>query len=140
MYENPEQFTHYAAVSPSALWADEYLIDLDNQYSKNNRSLDAHVYVTHGTDEYVPYVDALERYIAQIRAKGYESLDLSLARVEGMRHVGMTSEGFVRGIAWAFSDLRPEGPSTFERMHIEASDASKKSTSQTYMDAFQVVF
>lgn len=121
MYENPEQFTHYAAISPSALWANEHLSEIDNQYSKNNRSLDAHVYITYGTDEYVSYVEALKRYIEQIQANGYEGLDLSLARVEGMRHVGMTSEGFVRGIARAFSDVRPEGPSTFEQMHIEVN-------------------
>lgn len=119
MYENPEEFTHYAAISPSALWADEYLKEIDNQYSKNAQSLEANVFITYGTDEYVPYVEALKHYIEQIQANDYDGLDLSLAKVEGMRHLGMTSEGFVRGIAWAFSDLRPEGPSTFEKMHIE---------------------
>lgn len=121
MYQNPEQFTHYAAISPSALWADNYLSVIDNQYSKSNPSLDAHVYITYGTDDYIPYIEAIKRYIQQIKAKRYEGLDLSLASVKGMRHSGMTSEGFIRGIAWAFSDLRPVGPSTFERINVEAN-------------------
>lgn len=121
MYKNPGQFTHYAAISPSALWADEYLLEVDTKYSTNNHSLEAQVYMTYGTDEYAPYVQALKRYIEQIQAENYDNLDLTLASVEGMRHTGMTSEGFIRAIVWAFSDLQPEGPSTFERINIEAN-------------------
>lgn len=121
MYESPRLFTHYVAISPAAVWANEQLATIDTQYSKSNSSLDASLYITYGTDEYTPYVQALERYIAQIQSRDYKGLDVSLGTVKGMRHATMTSEGFVRGIAWAFSDIRPEGPSTFERMNIEAS-------------------
>lgn len=121
MYENPAQFTHYVALTPSALWTNENLSEIDSQYSLDNLVLDAHVYITHETDEHAPYVEAIQRYIQQIRTNDYEGLNLSLASVEGMRHSTMTSEGFVRGIAWAFSDIRPKGPSTFARINIEAS-------------------
>lgn len=126
MYQAPGTFTHYAAISPSALWADEVLAKLDNTYARKSSVLPAHVYITYGTEEYRPYVDALARYLQQLQDRNYQDLALSLANVEGLRHVGMTSEGFLRGMVWAFADIRPEGSSEFEKMNLKALERKKE--------------
>ncbi|MDO3384647.1 alpha/beta hydrolase-fold protein [Gilvimarinus sp. SDUM040013] len=120
MYQKPNTFSHYAAISPSALWANETLASIDTGYAKQNKNLKAQAYITYGSDEYVPYVRALQRYTKQLEARDYDGLELSLAKVEGMRHVGMQFEGFIRALAWAFADRRPEGPSQFEKMNLKA--------------------
>lgn len=127
MYQASATFTHYAAISPSALWADEALAQLDNTYAGKHQALPARVYITYGTDEYRPYVDALRRYLQQLQHRDYDGLELSLASVEGLRHVGMTSEGFLRGMVWAFADIRPSGPSEFEKMNLQALERRRKS-------------
>ena len=81
----------------------------------------AWVYITHGTEEYTPYVNALLEYQTQLLKHSYSNIQLTIDSVEGMRHVGMTSEGFLRGLLWAFRDNIPEGPSGFEKMHEEAA-------------------
>src|SRR5690606_2978337 len=98
MYQNPELFTHYAAISPSALWANQALAEIDHEYSENNSALATHLYITYGTEEYTPYVESLKSYILQLERQHYEGLNLSLANVEGLRHVGMKPEGFIRAI------------------------------------------
>lgn len=127
LYQAPDTFTHYAAVSPSALWADKALAKLDNTFANKNQGLPAHVYITYGTEEYAPYIEALKRYLQQLQNRDYDGLDLSLARVEGLRHAGMTSEGFLRGLIWAFADIKPEGPSEFEKMYQKVLNEISKS-------------
>ena len=73
------------------------------------------------------YADALRRYLQQLQHRDYDGLELSLASVEGLRHVGMTSEGFLRGMVWAFADIRPSGPSEFEKMNLQALERRRKS-------------
>jgi predicted alpha/beta superfamily hydrolase len=121
MYQKPDMFTHYAVISPSALWADQALAKLDRDYSKNNDTLSAQVYITYGTDEYAPYVQSLENYIKQLQNRAYQGLNLHLASVKDFRHVSMQNEGFLRGLAWAFSDIMPESPSEFELMNLKVS-------------------
>lgn len=119
-YQAPELFTHYAAISPSALWADEWLLGFDAKFAKRHNSLPANVYITYGTDEYTPYVNAIEKYLVQLQARDYQKLALTLASVAGMRHVSMQNEGFLRGLVWSFQDIKPEGPSEFEKMNLKA--------------------
>jgi predicted alpha/beta superfamily hydrolase len=120
MYKDPKAFTHYAAISPSALWANNALSNIDSNYAGNNNNLPTNLYITYETDEYVPYVKSLENYIHQLENRNYEKLNLSLAKVEGLGHVGMKSEGFLRGIVWSLFDIRPDGPSGFEKKNLDA--------------------
>lgn len=120
MYKRPKTFTHYVAISPSALWSNNYLERLDQEFSSKSNSVESSLYITYGTDEYVPYVEALEKYIKKLIDRGYQGLDLEVSKVEGMRHVSMKAEGYMRGIVWSFSDMKPSGPSEFEKMNIEA--------------------
>lgn len=122
MYEQPNLFTHYAAISPSALWANKTLFKIDNNYAKKRKSLPSNVYITYGTDEYLPYLNALKNYITQLEGRKYNNLNLSLAHVEGMRHVGMKPEGFLRGIVWSLADIKPNGPSGFAKKNLDAQN------------------
>lgn len=120
MYRDPGLFTHYAAISPSALWGDNALANLDSVYAKNCEDLPAKVYITYGTGEYAPYVNSLKNYTRLLERREYGKLELTLAKVEGLRHVGMTSEGFLRGLIWSVADIAPGSPSGFETMNRKA--------------------
>lgn len=120
MYQTPKAFTHYAAISPSALWANETLSHIDLEYSKKTNALRTNLYITYGTDEYIPYVNSLKSYISQLEGRNYVGLNLTLSKVEGLRHAGMTSEGFLRGIVWSLFDIRLKGPSGFENLNVDA--------------------
>lgn len=125
MYQESGSFTHYAAISPSALWADESLSKLDQDFAQHSSKLNTNLYITYGTDEYAPYVRSLENYTQTLRSRNYEELNLSLATVEGFRHVGMKSEGYLRAIVWSLDDLRPGGPSEFEKKNLKALERKK---------------
>lgn len=120
LYEKSNVFTHYAAISPSALWADYALSKLDSQFAAASNTLTGNVYLTYETDEYRPYVDALDNYVEQIKKRNYQGLNLTTAVVDGMGHVSMKSEGYARGLAWAFADIRPKDPSEFEKKNLKA--------------------
>lgn len=120
LYERPDTFTHYAAISPSALWADYALSKIDDAFARKSTSLDSNLYVTYETDEYRPYVAAIESYVQQLKARRYDGLSLTVAQVHGMGHVSMKAEGYMRGILWSFEDIRPQGPSEFEKKNLRA--------------------
>lgn len=120
MYQKPDTFSHYAAISPSALWADAALAKLDKDYAEKHSELQANTYITYGTAEYAPYVQSLEAYIRQLQQRKYDGLNLTLASVEKLRHVSMKTEGFVRALVWSVADIRPQGPSEFEKMNLRA--------------------
>lgn len=126
MYQNTDLFTHYAAISPSALWADHYLLQFDKAFSEQRSKLNANVYITYGTGEYKPYVDAVTAYIKQLHANNYRGLKIQTAEVKDLRHIGMSSEGFLRGLMWAFSDRIPQEPSEFEKINEKANSARNK--------------
>lgn len=120
LYERPETFTHYAAISPSALWAKNTLANIDQVYSKKADSLTAHVYITYETDEYAPYVTAIKNYLDQLHSRRYKGLNLTVTNVQGMGHVSMKAEGYMRAIVWSFADIRPNGPSEFTKKNLRA--------------------
>jgi|GEM_PF-1189801 predicted alpha/beta superfamily hydrolase len=120
LYERPNTFTHYAAISPSALWAEHALSKIDHNFAAHSNALNANLYITYETDEYRPYVAALEEYVELLKKRRYQDLSLAVAQVEGMGHVSMKAEGYMRGLAWSFTDIRPEGPSEFEKKNLRA--------------------
>lgn len=120
LYEKPSAFSHYAAISPSALWAKRKLAAIDQDYFQRSNTLAAQLYITYETLEYRPYVSAIEDYLNQLKSRRYKNLNLSLASVKDMGHVSMKAEGYMRALAWAFADIKPAGPSEFENKNIRA--------------------
>lgn len=125
LYEGADTFSHYAAISPSALWSDHALSKIDQNFSAKSGALKANLYITYETDEYLPYVNAIESYIDQLNNRHYEGLALTIAQVQEMGHVSMKAEGYMRGLAWSFADIRPEGPSEFEKKNLRALENLK---------------
>ena len=120
LYERPNTFTHYLAISPSALWADYALAKIDAKFAGKSNSLEANLYLTYETDEYRPYVEALDLYVEQLKNRRYQGLSLETTQVQGRGHVSMKAEGYIRGLAWAFADIKPEGPSEFAKKNLRA--------------------
>lgn len=126
MYQSTSSFTHYVANSPSALWADEVLAEIDRNYRKNSNQLNTNLFITFGEKEYVPYIDALRSYIESLKASRYENLNLTIDTVDGLRHAGMSTHGFLQGVLWAFSQNPPGGVSGFEALHNKVFKENKE--------------
>jgi uncharacterized protein len=114
MYQQPDFFTRYIAISPAAGWDDSYLSKLDSKYSKNHKTLNARLFISYGTAEYKPFAQPIAALQKQIKKRGYKGLALQNYKMQGLRHTGVKGEGYARGLIWAWKDITPVGPSGLE--------------------------
>ena len=115
MYEDPEFFDRYLAISPAAIWDNGYLARRDADYAKKNQTLKARAFISYGTDEYKPFADAIIEYQKIIKKRSYKDLALMNYRMEGLRHTGVKGDGFAQGLMFVWKDIAPTGPSGLER-------------------------
>ncbi|MCB9059121.1 MAG: alpha/beta hydrolase [Calditrichae bacterium] len=114
MYEKPDLFKRYIAISPATDWDDNYLFKRDATYAARNNILDVRLFLSYGTAEYKPFREPIVDFQKQISERSYKSFKLLNYAIEGERHAGVKSEGYSRGLRWVFKDIAPAGPSGLE--------------------------
>lgn len=114
MYQEPEFFDRYIAISPAVGWDDNYLFQLDKAYAKKHKALPARVFVSLGTAEYAPFRDPIAQFQKTFDARGYQGLQLLNYSMEGLRHASVKADGYTHGLMWVFKDITPKGPSGLE--------------------------
>jgi len=112
MYMRPGLFRRYIAISPAV---NPYLFSVDEAFAKENKSMNARLFLSYGGDEYAPFRDPIIEFQKQISARIYIGLELLNYRIEGERHSGVKSEGYSRGLRWVYKDIAPDGPSGLDR-------------------------
>lgn len=117
MYQEPTFFERYIAISPAADWDGDYLAKLDAVYAKNNKTLNARLFLSYSTDEYKPFGDPIAALQQQIKKRNYQGLALKNYVMQDVRHAGVKPEGYVHGLMWAWKDIAPTGPSGLEQAY-----------------------
>ena len=117
MYQGPNFFERYIAISPAADWDGDYLAKLDAAYAKNNKTLNARLFLSYSRDEYKPFGDPIAALQQQIKKRNYQGLALKNYVMQDVRHAGVKPEGYVHGLMWAWKDIAPTGPSGLEQAY-----------------------
>jgi len=115
MYQDPEYFGRYVALSPAIHWDKNYIVSVDNQYASAHRELNARLFLSYGTGEYAPYREPIADFQQQLQKRNYQGLALKNYQMEGLRHVSEKGEGYAHGLIWVFKDIAPTGPSGLEK-------------------------
>lgn len=117
MYEAPEFFDRYIAISPAVSWGNNYVAKRDAEYAKKHKALNARLFLSYGTEEYKPFAEPIADYQQQIEARKYQGLQLMNYKMNGLRHAGVKGEGFVHGLMWGWKDIAPKGPGGLENSY-----------------------
>ncbi|MDZ7723048.1 MAG: alpha/beta hydrolase-fold protein [candidate division KSB1 bacterium] len=115
MYEKPNLFKRYIAISPAAGWDNRYLFDRDDRYAATHKTLQVRLFLSYGTDEYEPFREPIIALQKKLATRNYDEFALLNFAIEGERHSGVKSEGYSRGLRWIFQNIAPHGPSGLER-------------------------
>lgn len=121
MYQDPTFFERYIAISPAADWDSNYLAKIDTAYAKNNKTLNARLFLSYSTDEYKQFGDPIAAFQRQIKKRNYQGLQLMNYVMQDVRHAGVKPEGYVHGLMWAWKDIAPKGPSGLEQAYKAAN-------------------
>lgn len=113
-YKSPDFFAGYIAISPAAMWDKGALARLDNEYAKQNKTLNGRMFISYGSAEYKPFLDPIISFQKQVAARKYQGLELLNYAMEGLDHAGVKSEGYARGLIWVWKTKVPEGPGGLE--------------------------
>lgn len=115
MYEKPDVFNRYIAISPAVVWDDNYMLKVDDRYAKGHDSLPVRLFLSQGGDEYRPFRQPIVDFQMKLADRNYKEMALLNYTIEGERHSGVKSEGYSRGLRWVFKDIAPTGPSGLEQ-------------------------
>jgi predicted alpha/beta superfamily hydrolase len=113
-YKSPDFFAGYIAISPAALWDNGALARLDNEYAKQNKTLNGRMFISYGSAEYKVFLDPIISFQKQIAGRKYKGLGLLNYKMEGLDHAGVKSEGYARGLIWVWKTKVPDGPGGLE--------------------------
>lgn len=98
----PSLFYGYILTSPSLWFNNDYIFDLENEYFKNNKSLDVKVYMATGALEVLEngmrndMVDGHKRFIKRLRARDYKGIFINDEIVEGTDHYSTFPVGLAK--------------------------------------------
>jgi len=107
----PSLFSGYILTSPSLWFYNDYIFDLENEYSKNNNSLDVKIFVATGALEVLgngmrnDMVDGHKRFIKRLRSRNYKGIHISDEIVEGTDHYSTFPVGLAKGLRMLYQDF-----------------------------------
>lgn len=118
MYQDPEFFKRYIALSPFVIYDYGVLLDVDQSYVEANSQLNADVFYAYGKDEHETWQAAAEFYADTVRSRHYQGLTFTKHRIPGVGHAGIKNVGYSQALQHLYRDLAPEGPNN-QDMEVE---------------------
>lgn len=100
-FTRPGLFPGVVAVSPAAIWAREWLLDLEGRFHAAGGTLDARLFLSGAAEEWPELLASIVRFEARLRGR-HPGLDYQWRLIDGERHSGTKAEGFTRGLRWVF--------------------------------------
>ena len=107
----PSLFSGYILTSPSLWFKNDYIFDLESEFSKINNSLDAKIFVATGALEVQgngmrnDMVDGHIRFIKRLRSRNYQGIYISDEIVEGTDHYSTFPVGLAKGLSMFYQGL-----------------------------------
>lgn len=114
MFSEPELFDGYIAISPSVSLGNRYIFNFENAYrwkefrQRNHMDLPAHLFMSVAEKEWPGYVAEILAFNEILKGGEYEDFDYKFRIVDGEKHAGTKSEGYSRGIRFAFQPYLDE--------------------------------
>lgn len=103
LFKQPNLFKRYVMISPALIWDDGFILKLEENYFKKNKSLDAIVYTTIGSLDTPVLVDAWKRTVAIIKEHSFENLNLKTEVAENETHYSIIPFIATHGLKSVFS-------------------------------------
>jgi predicted alpha/beta superfamily hydrolase len=101
LFEKPELFQTYIAISPAAGWDNGYLAKREREFHKAHPKLERRVWLSIGDSEWPDFVKSATAFFRQFEASQYEGLVLKIHTVVGERHSGVKPEAYNRAMRFA---------------------------------------
>jgi predicted alpha/beta superfamily hydrolase len=107
LYTKPELFQGYVAASPFV----SQLRQLEKDFAKSGRTVDARVFVTTAEFEYPSYHRDILSFNELLQGRTYLKGGYRFRSIEKMRHAGGKAESYTQGLRYVAGPLAEDGPS-----------------------------
>jgi len=96
LFTQPDSFDRYLIASPSIMWADHDILNLEEQYANEHQDMDKYIYISVGSEEgYM--VDDAQDMIHRLSNRGYKNLKLLQDVFPGTGHLGARAYASLMG-------------------------------------------
>jgi predicted alpha/beta superfamily hydrolase len=112
MFTRPDLFQAHVVISPGDLrYANNYLLQLEQQYARSHPTLPGRLFLSYATDEVFQFIRPTTRdFYTQLKRSGYPAADMTLYEIAGEGHSGTGAEAINRGLRFA---LQPRAPTRY---------------------------
>jgi len=107
LFERPELFHTYLALSPAVGWDKRWLFRREAEFHQAHPELARRVWLSVGTDEWPHFTQAARDFFKQFEASKYQDATVRVRLIEGERHAGNKPEAYNRALRFAFEGARP---------------------------------
>ncbi|WP_444900869.1 alpha/beta hydrolase [Microbulbifer sp. VAAC004] len=111
LLNKPDLFSSYILTSPSLWYKNEMIFDVEEAYSKRNKSLSANIYLATGALETQEngrmnhdMVGSHKAFVGRLRSRNYQGMSLNDEVVSGADHYSTFPIGLAKGLRWLYQD------------------------------------
>lgn len=108
MYKEPHLFKRCVAISPAIPWNNEFINQVDDDFFKLNKTLNARVFISYGKNEDTNFVSVVSKFQNKLGDRKDNNLKVMNFSVENMGHAGAKSSGYAQGLIWVWKDIAPK--------------------------------
>jgi uncharacterized protein len=108
LFEKPELFESYVAISPAVNWDNRYIFGREREFKQSHPKLERRLWLSSGSDEWPGYLRDELAFFRQIKASNYASLVLRVQQIAGERHAGVKPEAYNRAMRFVSEPLLPK--------------------------------
>ena len=101
MFQAPETFNRYIAVSPHLAWDERVIFEIEDEFAEKNDALNAKVYFAVGSLDQV-FASELLEFQRRIEKRDYEGLELTTVVIDEETHLSVFPVAFSRGLRTVF--------------------------------------
>jgi predicted alpha/beta superfamily hydrolase len=105
LFEKPDLFESYVAISPAVNWDQRYLFTREKDFHKSHPRLERRLWLSSGSDEWPDYLQAELAFFEQIQSSKYARLTLKVQSIAGERHAGVKPEAYNRAMRFVSEPL-----------------------------------
>ncbi len=102
LFQEPCFFTHHLASAPSIWWDNRSILRLAAERRRRSATLDAHLYLSVGTDDTASMTGDLELLETQLAAQPFRRLRITRERFPGRDHYNVIADAFRAGLVTLF--------------------------------------
>ena len=107
LFEKPELFWGYVAISPNVGWDNRAVFDKERAFRAGHAALGRRLWLSSGSAEWPDYRARELDFFRQLKASRYTGLALEVFEIAGERHAGVKPEAYNRALRFITAPLLP---------------------------------